>query len=84
VGREKVFKHVGEKSNRTVSTTDTHFTVLGFTSGNGEPIMCAVIFAANEITLQMQQVLFVVLQRGITFNLLKQMLQPQLIPKKRR
>jgi hypothetical protein len=29
------------------ATKDCHFTVLGFTAANGEPIMCAIIFAAK-------------------------------------
>mmetsp|Transcript_1965 Transcript_1965/g.2674 ORF Transcript_1965/g.2674 Transcript_1965/m.2674 type:complete len:192 (-) Transcript_1965:606-1181(-) len=60
VGGEKVFKHVGEKVSMTASVADTHFTVLGFTAGTGEPIMCAVIFAGTEIT----QVLFALAQKG--------------------
>ena len=34
-----------------VSTSDLHFTVLGFTAGTGQAIMCAIIFAAKEVTL---------------------------------
>ena len=28
---------------------DAHFTVLGFTASTGEPLMCAIIFAAKEL-----------------------------------
>ena len=27
---------------------DSHFTVLGFSAANGEPVMCAVIFSAKS------------------------------------
>jgi hypothetical protein len=30
-----------------VSTTDLHFTILGFISGTGEAVMCAIIFTAD-------------------------------------
>jgi hypothetical protein len=29
------------------ATTESHFTVLGFTATNGKPIMCAIIFATK-------------------------------------
>jgi hypothetical protein len=38
----------GRPQNRA-ATKDAHFTVLGFTAGNGEPIMCAIIFAAKTM-----------------------------------
>ena len=28
---------------------DAHFTVLGFMASTGEPLMCAIIFAAKEL-----------------------------------
>jgi hypothetical protein len=31
------------------STKDGHFTVLGFTAANGEPLLCAIIFAAKTM-----------------------------------
>jgi len=36
----------GRPQNRA-ATKDAHFTMLGFTSANGQPIMCAIIFAAK-------------------------------------
>ena len=30
-------------------TKDSHFTVLGFTAATGEPVMCAIIFAAKHL-----------------------------------
>jgi len=34
---------------------DTHFTILGFTAATGEPGMCAIIFAGEELKLMMVQ-----------------------------
>jgi hypothetical protein len=31
------------------STKDSHFTVLGFMAATGEPVMCAIIFAAKHL-----------------------------------
>jgi hypothetical protein len=31
------------------ATKDAHFTVLGFTAANGEPLLCAIIFAAKTL-----------------------------------
>ena len=31
-----------------------HFTVLGFMSGTGAPVMCAIIFDAHELTPEQQ------------------------------
>jgi hypothetical protein len=31
------------------STKDAHFTVLGFTAANGDPLLCAIIFAAKTL-----------------------------------
>ena len=30
-------------------TKDAHFTILGFTTGNGKPLMCAIIFAEKSV-----------------------------------
>jgi hypothetical protein len=38
-------------SNRSATqraaTKDAHFTVMGFTVASGDPVMCAIIFAAK-------------------------------------
>lgn len=54
IGGQKRFKEKSRKAKVAVSTADAHYTVLGFTSGTGEPIMCAVIFSATEMTSDMQ------------------------------
>jgi hypothetical protein len=38
----------------TAATSDAHFTVLGFTAGTGEPVMCAILFSASEMTKELQ------------------------------
>jgi hypothetical protein len=37
------------RPQQRAATKDCHFTVLGFTAANGEPIMCAIIFAAKSM-----------------------------------
>jgi hypothetical protein len=37
------------RPQQRAATKDAHFTVLGFTAANGEPIMCAIIFAAKTM-----------------------------------
>jgi len=37
------------RPQQRAATKDAHFTVLGFTAANGEPLMCAIIFAAKSL-----------------------------------
>ena len=40
----------GERpQQRSAHKEDAHFTGLGFTAANGNPIMCATIFAAKTL-----------------------------------
>ena len=39
----------GTKARSKSATTDSHFTLLEFTAATGEPIMCAIILAAEKI-----------------------------------
>jgi hypothetical protein len=41
-------KNDNEAGAPTGSTTELHFTVLGFVSGTGEPVMCAIIFKSDQ------------------------------------
>jgi len=50
VGGEKLLKPKGGKAQKVTATTDSHFTVLGFTAATGEPVMCAIILAGKSIT----------------------------------
>jgi hypothetical protein len=43
-----VLKDDNEAGTPTGSTTDIHFTVLGFLSGTGEAVMCAIIFKSDQ------------------------------------
>jgi len=45
-------KYLCPKSGRPqqrAATKDSHFTVLGFTAADGNPLMCAIIFAAKSL-----------------------------------
>jgi hypothetical protein len=37
------------RPQQRAATKDIHFTVLGFTAATGEPVMCAVTFAAKTL-----------------------------------
>ena len=47
-GRLHVMPKGATESGVIGSTTDIHFSVLCFTSGSGQPIMCAVILKSNK------------------------------------
>ena len=49
VGGEKFLCHISARPQIRAATKDSHFTVLGFTAANGEPVMCAVIFSAKSL-----------------------------------
>lgn len=48
VGGKKYMGETGRGCNKRAITTDIHFTVLPFTNGLGEPVMCSVIFTSSE------------------------------------
>jgi hypothetical protein len=41
----------GTTPKQICSTKDAHFTVLGFTSANGQPVMCVIIFEGEQVKL---------------------------------
>ena len=49
VGGERFLCEAMARPQIKAAMKDSHFTVLGFTAGTGEPVMCAIIFAAKEI-----------------------------------
>jgi len=49
VGGELFLCGKGERPQQRSAHKDAHFTVLGFTAANGNPIMCAIIFAAKTL-----------------------------------
>ena len=49
VGGELFLCGKGERPQQRSAHKYAHFTVLGFTAANGNPIMCAIIFAAKTL-----------------------------------
>ena len=49
VGGEKFLCEASARPQHRIGTKDSHFTVLGFTAATGEPVMCAIIFAAKRM-----------------------------------
>lgn len=49
VGGEKYLCAANSRPQACAATKDSHFTVLGFTTATGHPLMCAIIFAAKEL-----------------------------------
>jgi hypothetical protein len=54
VGGERLLKGRRETAEVTAATSEAHFTVLGFTAATGEAVMFAIVFAANELTQDLQ------------------------------
>ena len=44
-GGQKYLAARGTWSRKGCSTSDAHWTTLGFTAATGEPVLCAIIFA---------------------------------------
>ena len=49
VGGEKFLCEAMSRPQVRAATKDSHFTVLGFTTASGLPVMCGIIFAAKEM-----------------------------------
>jgi hypothetical protein len=49
VGSEKFLCSKQGRPQQRAATKDTQFTVLGFTSAVGDPVICAIIFAAKTL-----------------------------------
>lgn len=41
-----------QEPRNACSTSDAHWTCLGFTAGTGEPVLCVIIFAAQGLTVE--------------------------------
>ena len=50
ISGEGGLKEKHQKAKITAATSDSHFTVFGFTAATGEPVMCAIIFPVYELT----------------------------------
>ena len=49
VGGEKFLCEADARPQMKAATKDSHFTVLGFTTATGVPLMCSIIFSAKEL-----------------------------------
>jgi hypothetical protein len=52
IGGAKYLCERGTTPKQICSTKDAHFTVMGFTSANGEPVMCVIIFEGEQVKLE--------------------------------
>ena len=50
-GGQKFLVERGFQPRTSCSTSEAHWTTLGFTSGTGEPVLCGVIFAAETLSV---------------------------------
>jgi len=51
-GGQKFLGARGSQARKGCSISDAHWTTLGFTSSDGKPVMCAVIFASQTLTVE--------------------------------
>ena len=51
-GGQKMLVGRGTEARTACSTSDAHWTTLGFTAGNGEPVLCVIIFASETLTVE--------------------------------
>ena len=54
-GNERYIGSTEDIAKDAISTKDARFTVLGFTAGTGEPIMCAIIIATPSLHFYIQK-----------------------------
>ena len=53
-GGQKFLVGGGTEPRNACSTSDAHSTTLGFTTSNGEPVLCAIIFVSETISVEEQ------------------------------
>ena len=51
-GDVKYLAQRGTQSRKACSISDAHWTTLGFTAENGEPVLCAIIFAGQSLSVE--------------------------------
>ena len=51
-GGEKYLALRGTQSRKACSISDAHWTTLGFTAGNGQPVLCAIILAGQSLSVE--------------------------------
>jgi hypothetical protein len=49
IGGQTYLCSVDDRPQNWAATKDVYFTVLGFIAANGEPLLCAIIFAAKSM-----------------------------------
>ena len=52
MGGQKFLAKRGSQSRISSSTSDVHWTTMGFTSGSGKPVMCAILIAAETLSVE--------------------------------
>jgi hypothetical protein len=55
IGGEKFICTAGGRPQQQANMKDAHFTILGFTSETGQPLLCSIIFACKELEPMMIQ-----------------------------
>ena len=51
-GGQKYLVERDSQPRTSCSTSEAHWTTLGFTSGTGEPVLCGIIFAAEKLSVE--------------------------------
>ena len=51
-GGQKFLGARGSQARKGCSISDAHWTTLGFTSSDDKPVMCAIIFASQTLTVE--------------------------------
>ena len=51
-GGQKMLVERGSEARTACSTSDAHWTTLGFTAVNGEPVLCVIIFASKTLSVE--------------------------------
>jgi len=51
-GGQRYLVQRGSQPRTACSTSEAHWTTLGFTSASGKPVLCAIIFAAETLSVE--------------------------------
>ena len=51
-GGQKMLVSRGTEARTACYTSDAHWATMGFTAGNGEPVLCVIIFASEKLTIE--------------------------------
>ena len=53
-GGEEYLDQRGSQSQKACSISDVHWTALRFTAGNGQPVLCVIIFTGQSLSVEDQ------------------------------